>query len=112
MTEERWHLYVAPFNSETAQIALTERYSRATSSHVMIYRVNPECPEGYKEMTEEELHLLPTDSLKWLLEVNTIIIQRFINERMEEQERANRKFLEEFERELQIEREKLLEQKE
>ena len=109
--EERYHLYVAPFNAETAKIALEERYSRATNTHVLIYNMK-ECPEGFKEMTEEDLHLLPNDSLKWLREVNTIIIQQFITQHMEEQERANRKFLEEFERELQIEREKLLQQKE
>lgn len=112
MTEERWHLYVAPFNAETAQIALTERYSRAAATYVIIYRTNPETPEGYKEMTEDDLGLLPTEALKWLREVNVVIIQAFINEKMEEQERANRQFQEEFERQLQIEREKLLQQKE
>ena len=108
MTEERWHLYVAPFTPETAEIAMNERYARASASHVMIYRINPECPEGYKEMTEADVHLLPSDSLKWLREVNNIIIEQFISEKMEEQERANKRFLEEFEHELQVEREKLL----
>ena len=111
MTEERYHLYLAPFNKDTAQIALNERYARATSDYVMIYNKG-EKPEGFKEMTEEDLHLLPPDGLKWLNEVNVIIIQVFYNERMEERERANRKFMEEFEKELQAEREKLLKQKE
>ena len=110
-TEEvRYHLYVAPFNSQTAAIAMEQRYARATSTHVMIYNTG-ECPELFKEMTDAELHLLPKESLKWLREVNTIIIQQFIAERMEEHERANKKFLEEFEREMQKEREKLLEQR-
>lgn len=112
MTEERYHLYVAPFNQETAQIAMNERYARATPTHVMIYRTNPECPEGFKEMTDEYVHLLPADSMKWLQETNSVIIQQFIARRMEENERANRKFMEEFERELEIERQKLLKQKE
>ena len=112
MTEERWHLYVAPFNSETAQAALNEKYSRVTVSHVMIYRTNPETPDGYKEMTSDELGLLPVDSLKWLQEVNNVIIQQFISEKMEEQERANKAFLAEFERELEAEREKLLKKEE
>ena len=112
MTEEKYHLYVAPFNNETAQIALNEKYARAASTHVMIYKTGGECPKGYKEMTDADIHLLPTESLKWLREVNGAIIQQFVKDRMEEQERANKKFLEEFERELEIEREKLLQRKE
>lgn len=112
MEEVRYHLYVAPFTQETAQIALNEKYARATPSHVMIYNTNSECPAGYKEMTEDDLHLLPDDSLKWLYETNNVIIQQFVAMRMEEQERANKKFLEEFEKELEIEKQKLLRQKE
>jgi thioesterase domain-containing protein len=108
--EERWHLYLAPFNSETAAIAMAERYARAMPTHVMIYNEKDECPDGFKEMTEETLYLLPVEDRKWLKEVNNIIIQQFIVRHMEEQERANKKFLEEFERELQKEREKLLQQ--
>jgi hypothetical protein len=99
MEEVRYHLYVAPFTQETAQIALNEKYARATPSHVMIYNTNSECPAGYREMTEDDLHLLPDDSLKWLYETNNVIIQQFVAMRMEEQERANKKFLEEFEKE-------------
>lgn len=112
MTEERYHLYVAPFNKETAQAALNEQYARATHTHVMIYRTNAECPKGFKEMTDDDVHLLPADSLKWLKETNNVIIQAFITQRMEEHERANKKFMEDFERELEIERQKLLQQKE
>ncbi len=111
MTEERYHLYLAPFNQGTAQIALNEKYARATPDYVMIYNKG-EKPEGFKEMTEAELHLLPPDGLKWLREVNVVIIQVFYKERMEEMERANKKFMEDFEKELQAEREKLLKQKE
>lgn len=111
MTEERYHLYLAPFNSETAQIALNEKYARATPDYVMIYNKG-ECPEGYKEMTEEALHLLPKDGLKWLNEVNLLVIQEFTKERMDEIERANRRFMEAFENELKAEREKLLRKKE
>ena len=111
MTEERYHLYLAPFNSETAQIALNEKYARATPDYVMLYNKG-ECPKGYKEMTDAELHLLPKDGLKWLNEINILVIQEFYKARMDEMERANRKFMEEFEKELQAEREKLLKQKE
>jgi hypothetical protein len=78
VTEERWHLYLAPFNSETAAIAMAERYARATPTHVMIYNEKDECPDGFKEMTEETLYLLPVEDRKWLKEVNNIIIQQFI----------------------------------
>ena len=67
--EERWHLYLAPFNSETAAIAMAERYARATPTHVMIYNEKDECPDGFKEMTEETLYLLPVEDRKWLKEV-------------------------------------------
>lgn len=111
MTEVRYHLFVAPFNERTAAVALSERYALVTASHVMIYRENPDCPEEYREMTEENLHLLPKDSLTWLREVNNTIIQTFISQKMEEQERANRAFLEAFERELEIEKQKLLQER-
>ena len=111
MTEEKYHLFVAPFTETTAAIAMSERYALATASHVMIYRTNPECPESFREMTEENLHLLPDESLKWLREMNITIIQDFRNRKMEEQERANKKFLEDFERELEAEKQKLLQQR-
>ena len=110
MTEERYHLYIAPFTNETAQQAFREKYARATPDYVMVYR-KEECPERFKEMTDAELHLLPSDGIKWLNGANTTIIQEFVAEHMEAQERANRKFMEAFEKELKAEREKLLQQK-
>ena len=94
---ERFRLYAAAFNKETAEIALNEPYSKASKTHVLVY----------KEITDENIYLLPVSDREWLGEVNQVIMQRFLLEHRAEEEAANKRFLEEFERELEIEREKL-----
>lgn len=111
MKTEKYHLYVAPFNEETAGIALNEAYSKATKTHILVYRKG-KCPDGYKELKEENLHLLPASDVKWLKEINMLLIQQFMMKNREREERANQKFFSEFERELQVEREKLKQQEE
>lgn len=107
MTTETYRLYAAPFNSETAQAAMNSEYARATPTHVIVYSTG-EKPKGFKEITKETLSLLPKEDMKWLAEINRGIIQDFVKKHMEEQERANKQFLEDFERELEKERQKLL----
>lgn len=109
MKTEKYHLYVAPFNEKTAEIALNEAYSKATKTHILIYRKG-KCPDGYKEMKEADLYLLPASDAKWLREINMMLIQKFMMKNREKQEKANIKFLNDFEKELEIEREKLKKQ--
>lgn len=109
MKTEKYRLFVAPFNSETAKIALDERYARATKTHVLIYKTGKK-PEGYKEMTDADLHFLPQKDRKWLQEVNMVIMQKFLMENREKANEANAKFFEEFEKELEKEREALSKQ--
>lgn len=109
MKTEKYRLFVAPFNSETAKAALDEPYARATNTHVLIYKKGKR-PEGYKEMTDADLHFLPQKDKKWLKEVNMIIMQRFLMENQEKANEANAKFFEEFEKELEKEREALSKQ--
>lgn len=106
MKTERYRLYVAEFNPVTAKIALDERYSKATRTHILLYR-RGKCPDGYKEIREENLHLLPASDLKWVREVNLELMRDFAFRHRKEQESAEKKFLEDFERELQIEKQKL-----
>ena len=107
-TTERYHLYAAAFNRETAEIALNEPYSKASKTHILIYRKEG-CPEGYKEIKDADVFMLPSTDQQWLGEVNKMLIQRFLIEHREERERADKKFLEELERELENERRKLSE---
>lgn len=103
---ERFRLYAAAFNMETAEIALNEPYSKASKTHILVYK-RGRCPKGYKEITDEIIYLLPVSDREWLSEVNQVIMQRFLLEHRAEEEAANKKFLAEFERELEIERQRL-----
>ena len=103
MRTEKYRLYAAPFNTETATVALSESYSRATKTHVLIYK-RGKCPDGFKEMTDDTIHLLPSADRKWLLEMNMALIQEFVQKDADRKESANKKFLEEFEKELEKER--------
>lgn len=109
MTIEKYHLYVAAFNRDTAQIALNEPYAKASKTHILVYRKG-RCPKGYKEMKDADTGLLPREDQKWVQEMNLILIGKFLEEHEKEREKADKKFLEEFERELETERQKLAEQ--
>lgn len=106
MRTEKYRLYVAPFNQETAKVALSEPYAKASKTHILLYKKGKK-PDEYKEITDENINLLPAADRKWLQEINVRLIQEFVLNHREEEERANKKFLEEFERELQIEKQKL-----
>lgn len=106
---EKYRLYVAPFNQETAKVALSEPYAKASKSHILLYKKGKK-PDEYKEITDENINLLPAADRKWLQEINVKLIREFMLKHREEEERANKKFLEEFERELEAERKKLSEQ--
>lgn len=106
MRAEKYRLYVAPFNQETAKVALSEPYAKASKTHILLYKKGKK-PDEYKEITDENINLLPAADRKWLQEINVRLIREFMREHREEEERANKKFLEEFERELQIEKQKL-----
>lgn len=109
MKTEKYHLYVAPFNQESARAALEEAYSKASRTHVLIYKKGKK-PEGYKEITDENLHLLPDADRKWLYETNIEVMRTFVAKHKKEAEKAQKNFLEEFERELEVERKKLKDQ--
>ena len=109
MKKETYHLYAAAFNEETAKIALDEPYSKASKTHVLIYKKG-KCPEGYKEIKNEDAYLLPGSDVRWLQEVNIELIKQFVANHREADERSAKKFLEDFERELNVEREKLVRQ--
>lgn len=106
MRAEKYRLYVAPFNQETAKVALSEPYAKASKTHILLYKKGKK-PDEYKEITDENINLLPAADRKWLQEIDVRLIREFMREHREEEERANKKFLEEFERELQIEKQKL-----
>lgn len=106
MRAEKYRLYVAPFNQDTAKVALSEPYAKASKTHILLYKKGKK-PDEYKEITDENINLLPAADRKWLQEINVRLIREFMREHREEEERANKKFLEEFERELQIEKQKL-----
>lgn len=106
MKAEKYRLYVAPFNQDTAKVALSEPYAKASKTHILLYKKGKK-PDEYKEITDENINLLPAADRKWLQEINVRLIREFMRNHREEEERANKKFLEEFERELQIEKQKL-----
>lgn len=106
MKTERYRLYIAPFNADTVQFALDEPYSRATETHVMIYK-RGKGPNGYKELPSNMVHLLPAQDRKWIMEINILLMRQFVKKNREKEERAGRKFVEEFEKELEKEREKM-----
>ena len=109
MKTEKYRLFVAPFNSETAKEALDEPYARATNTHVLIYKKGKK-PDGYKEMKDADLHFLPQKDRKWLQDVNMILMQMFLVENQEKSKEADKKFFAEFEKELEKEREALSKQ--
>ena len=106
MKQEKWRLFVAPTRNDTMRAALDEAYSKASGTHILIYKKG-KCPPGYKEMKDENLNLLPTADREWLNDVNLNVIAAFEKRYAAEQERANMQFLERFEKELEIERGKL-----
>lgn len=109
MKTEKYHLYIGMLNPENINTALNEAYSRATKTHVLIYKQG-KAPEGFKEIKETDMFRLPNSDLEWLKEVNMAVIQKFMIQHEAEKRRAEKKFLEEFEKELQKEREKLSKQ--
>lgn len=106
MKEERYHLYVGMLNPISIKIGLDEAYSKVTKTHVLIYKKG-ECPKGFKEIAGADYYRLPMSDRKWVQEANAAIMRLFLMEHREEEERAGKKFLEDFERELQKEDEKL-----
>lgn len=108
MKTEKWRLFVAPTRQDTMKTALDEAYSKASGTHILIYRKG-KCPAGYREMKDENLGLLPAADREWLNEVNMTVIAAFERRHAAEQERADRQFLAAFERELEEERRKLSE---
>lgn len=106
MKQEKWRLFVAPTRNDTMRAALDEAYSKASGTHILIYKKG-KCPPGYKEMKDGNLELLPAADREWLNDVNMNVIAAFEKRHEAEQERANIKFLERFEKELEIERGKL-----
>ena len=109
MRTEKYRLYIGMLTPENITTALNEAYSRATKTHVLIYKQG-KGPEGFKEITDADVFRLPNADLKWLKEVNMAVIQKFMLQHEEKQRKAEKKFLEEFEKELQKEREKLSKQ--
>lgn len=109
MKTEQYRLYVAATRNDTIKAALDEPYSKASSTHILIYK-RGKCPPGFKEMKEENLHLLSSADRDWLKEVNMAVIGQFVKKHEEEAEEAGKKFLEEFEKELEKERQKILSQ--
>lgn len=109
MKTERYRLYIGTLTEENVTVALNEAYSRATRTHVLIYKKGKK-PDGFKEVTDVDVFRLPVSDQKWLQEVNTEIMRLFLIRHAEEEKRAERKFLTEFEKELEKEREKLAQQ--
>lgn len=109
MKTERYRLYIGTLTEENVTAALNEAYSRATRTHVLIYKKGRK-PDGFKEVTDVDVFRLPVSDQKWLQEVNTEIMRLFLIQHAEEEKRAERKFLTEFEKELEKEREKLAQQ--
>ena len=106
MKTEKYRLFVAATRNETIKAALDEAYSKASGTHVLIY-TNGKRPAGFKEMKDNDLHLLPSADRDWLRDVNIEIMKAFEQKHAEEAEKAGKKFLEVFEQELEKEREKL-----
>ena len=109
MKTEKYRLYIGMLNPANINTALNESYSRATRTHVLIYK-RGKSPEGFKEMTDMDLFRLPASDRKWLQEINTEIMRDFVIRHAEEEKRAERKFLDQFAKELEKEREKLSKQ--
>lgn len=109
MKTEKYHLYIAAFNQDSAKIALDEPYSKASRTHVLIYKQGKK-PDGYKEIKDADIYMLPASDRKWLEETNLAIMKLFMIKHRAEAERARKNFLEDFERELATERRKLQEQ--
>ena len=107
--KETWRLYVAPTRRDTMRTALNEAYAKASGTHVLIYKQGKK-PNGFKEITDAEIELLPSADKEWLRETNLEVTKLFIAEHEAEVQRAGMKFLSEFERELAVEREKLAQQ--
>ena len=108
MKNEKWRLYVAVTRNDTMKVALDEPYSKASGTHILIYK-RGKCPAGYKEIKDENIGLLSSADMEWLKDVNIEVMKLFSKKHEEEMERAGNKFLNDFERELEIERKKLSE---
>ena len=109
MKTEKYRLYIGTLTEANINIALNEAYSRATRTHVLIYKKG-KAPDGFKEITDVDVFRLPASDQKWLQEVNVEIMRLFLKQHAEEERKAERKFLTEFEKELAKEREKLAQQ--
>lgn len=105
---ERYRLFVAETRNDTMRTALDEAWSKASGTHVLIYKKG-KCPPGFREMKDENLHLLPSADREWLNEVNALAAAEFLKKHEKEAERANLRFLSDFEKELEAERRKLAE---
>lgn len=106
MKEEAYYLYVGMLNPESIKVGLDESFSKVTKTHVLVYKKG-KCPNGFKEISGVDYYRLPMSDRKWVQEANTAIMRLFLMEHKEEEERAGKKFLEDLERELQKEDEKL-----
>lgn len=106
MIVKKYHLYVGVLNTKTIQQAMEESFVRASQTHILIYKEG-ECPEGFKEITDENIYLLPSADIKWLCEVNIELMKQFRADHEEECRRAEEQFVKDFETELEAEKRKL-----
>lgn len=109
MKTEKYRLYIGTLTEANINLALNEAYSRAMRTHVLIYKKG-KAPDGFKEITDVDVFRLPVSDQKWLQEVNVEVMRLFLKQHAEEERKAERKFLTEFEKELAKEREKLAQQ--
>lgn len=106
MKNIKYRLYAAAYSEKALRVALDQPYARVTGDYVLLYKRGA-APDGFKQMTGEEIGYLSQADLKWLQETNIGIMELFVKEHVQEAERAGKKYLEDLRGELEAERKKL-----
>ena len=106
MIKETWKLYKAEADENSIAEAMKQEYARISGEKVLIY-CRGKKPNGFTNVKDE--HTLTKEETAWIGESNIAIMTAFSEKHRKEREKAERSFLERFERELEKEREKMKE---
>lgn len=107
MRSETYKLFLAPYSVSALETAMSVPFSRATNHYVLIYKRGNRPSAEFKQMGLEQIRMLGKRDMEWLHDVNMEIATDFLRRHSAEEKRAAEKFLQEFQNELEAEKEKL-----
>lgn len=97
----KYRLYILRYTKSIVEDLKMYRFTRITPDYALCYTEGKQ-PLKSAEITEEDLPNLSSDDRKWLKETNFSILREFVEKHHAEIEKAEKAFVEEFKKQLDI----------